>query len=73
MNFRTESLDFPQKEQRKCLSCDMVVRAIVQARWGAPERTPARQGLANHNDDASERSMGTCLHSHVSRFTMQTS
>ena len=23
MNFRTESLDFPQNEQRRCLSCDM--------------------------------------------------
>jgi hypothetical protein len=23
MNFRTESLDFPQKEQRSCLSVDM--------------------------------------------------
>src|SRR5215831_15541012 len=23
MNFRTESFDFPQKEQRRCLSCDM--------------------------------------------------
>src|SRR5215207_1423672 len=26
MNFRTESLDFPQNEQRRCLSCDMAVR-----------------------------------------------
>src|SRR5689334_23022440 len=25
MNFRTESLDFPQNEQRRCLSCDMAV------------------------------------------------
>ena len=24
MNFRTESLDFPQNEQRRCLSWDMV-------------------------------------------------
>src|SRR5438046_2669232 len=24
MNFRTESLDLPQKEQRRCLSCDIV-------------------------------------------------
>src|SRR3954470_13650826 len=23
MNFRTESFDFPQNEQRRCLSCDM--------------------------------------------------
>jgi hypothetical protein len=23
MNFRTESFDFPQNEQRKCLSCDI--------------------------------------------------
>jgi len=23
MNFRTESFDFPQKEQRRCLSLDM--------------------------------------------------
>ena len=23
MNFRTESLDFPQNEQRRCLSCDI--------------------------------------------------
>src|SRR3954470_939139 len=25
MNFRTESLDFPQNEQRRCLSCDMAM------------------------------------------------
>ena len=23
MNFRTESFDFPQNEQRRCLSCDI--------------------------------------------------
>src|SRR5687768_1052662 len=26
MNFRTESFDFPQKEERRCLSCDMSAR-----------------------------------------------
>ena len=25
MNFRTESFDLPQNEQRRCLSCDMAV------------------------------------------------
>src|SRR5690349_15435088 len=31
MNFRTESFDFPQNEQRRCLSCDMAIRGA----WGA--------------------------------------
>jgi hypothetical protein len=26
MNFRTESLDLPQNEQRRCLSLDMALR-----------------------------------------------
>ena len=25
MNFRTESFDLPQNEQRRCLSCDMAL------------------------------------------------
>jgi hypothetical protein len=34
MNFRTESFDFPQKEQRRCLSLDMerVVMEVDSAR-----------------------------------------
>jgi hypothetical protein len=38
MNFRTESFDFPQNEQRRCLSCDMAVtqrEAHAQAGKGA--------------------------------------
>ncbi len=31
MNFRTESLDFPQKEQRRCRSWDMDVMDRGQA------------------------------------------
>jgi hypothetical protein len=37
MNFRTESFDLPQKEQRRCLSLDMKTgspREVV----GVPER-----------------------------------
>ena len=39
MNFRTESFDFPQNEQRRCLSCDMADSAEAQSRAevrGAP-------------------------------------
>src|ERR1700759_5529606 len=31
MNFRTESLDFPQNEQRRCLSCDMTAHSTGDA------------------------------------------
>src|SRR3954468_23555743 len=31
MNFRTESFDFPQNEQRKCLSCDMTAHSTGDA------------------------------------------
>src|SRR5205085_7737605 len=36
MNFRTESFDFPQNEQRRCLSCDMAMtQREAHARWVA--------------------------------------
>ena len=35
MNFRTESLDLPQNEQRRCLSWDMSIRDAGQAGPGA--------------------------------------
>src|SRR5437762_12358444 len=31
MNFRTESFDFPQNEQRRCLSCDMTAHSTGDA------------------------------------------
>src|SRR5204863_1070362 len=37
MNFRTESFDFPQKEQRRCLSCDMAVNPRACAGWRTPQ------------------------------------
>src|SRR6476659_4028269 len=40
MNFRTESLDFPQNEQRRCLSCDMTDHSAGKA--GTSERLGAR-------------------------------
>jgi hypothetical protein len=52
MNFRTESLDFPQNEQRRCLSCDMTnhstgdagaheadIQRICPTGEGRPERS----------------------------------
>src|ERR1043166_7596135 len=36
MNFRTESFDFPQNEQRRCLSLDMTVNPRACAGWGTP-------------------------------------
>src|SRR3982751_2865107 len=32
MNFRTESFDFPQNEQRRCLSCDMTAHSTGKRR-----------------------------------------
>src|SRR5688500_2017641 len=40
MNFRTESLLFPQNEQRRCLSCDMGIHVGGQRAMG-PRRAPA--------------------------------
>src|SRR5881409_3042495 len=37
MNFRTESFDFPQNEQRRCLSLDMAVNPRACAGWRTPE------------------------------------
>src|SRR5689334_10704932 len=36
MNFRTESLDFPQNEQRRCLSCDMTAHSTRVTRTPKP-------------------------------------
>src|SRR6185437_7999268 len=36
MNFRTESLDFPQNEQRRCLSCDMTAHSTRVMRTPKP-------------------------------------
>ncbi len=44
MNFRTESLDFPQNEQRRCLSCDMTDHSTGNA--VAQDRNPADRGWA---------------------------
>src|SRR3954470_6326971 len=49
MNFRTESLDFPQNEQRRCLSCDMTAHSTGdavahEADIHGAERTSARVG-----------------------------
>src|SRR3954463_4903599 len=41
MNFRTESLDFPQNEQRRCLSCDMALGNGGTSR--APAATAPRE------------------------------
>src|SRR5919202_3363855 len=46
MNFRTESLDLPQNEQRKCLSCDMAVPETGDA---APGEEPGRGRLPRVN------------------------
>src|ERR1044071_3052893 len=54
MNFRTESLDFPQNEQRRCLSCDMTdhstgnavaQEADIQRISSWEERDPDRGGI----------------------------
>src|SRR4029079_18132686 len=48
MNFRTESLDFPQNEQRRCLSWDMALGervtqgGRVRRVGGDPQRTNRR-------------------------------
>jgi hypothetical protein len=42
MNFRTASLDFPQKEQRRCLSWDITIRYGGQV----GDEIPARQRKA---------------------------
>ena|SRR5205814_4098240 len=41
MNFRTESFDFPQNEQRKCLSCD--ITNLYRER-GSPEAVAGSAG-----------------------------
>ena len=43
MNFRTESFDFPQNEQRKCLSCDM---ANLYRECGSPDGKAGSAGGA---------------------------
>ena len=50
MNFRTASLDFPQKEQRRCLSCDMAIRYGTPGR-GSPGRGTAGTGGGSREED----------------------
>jgi hypothetical protein len=60
MNFRTESFDFPQNEQRRCLSLDIVAivggvtiegrhwtAPALEFRWKLTARKPPRQVLAS--------------------------
>jgi len=42
MNFRTESFDLPQNEQRRCLSCDM---AVTQREAHARRATRGEVGI----------------------------
>ena len=52
MNFRTESLDLPQNEQRRCLSCDMLVRSAGGA--GPRGRGGTRAGRLTVNGSAAD-------------------
>jgi len=40
MNFRTESLDFPQNEQRRCFSWDIDQRVAGEAGPAEPDSGP---------------------------------
>src|SRR5439155_6637720 len=46
MNFRTESFDLPQNEQRRCLSCDM---AVTQREAHAQRTTRGEEGYPRVN------------------------
>src|ERR1043166_7711349 len=55
MNFRTESFDFPQNEQRRCLSCDMTDHST----GNAVAQEPISSGyLAGRNADPDRRGIG---------------
>jgi hypothetical protein len=49
MNFRTESFDFPQNEQRRCLSCDMAAGAMRECgRFGVGNTSANPDGPHEH-------------------------
>jgi hypothetical protein len=57
MNFRTESLDFPQKEQRRCLSWDMSFLnrgQIEDERWRITPSHPIQLSRLDPHGQAKE-------------------
>src|SRR6476646_12228844 len=48
MNFRTESFDFPQKEQRRCLSCDIGFQRRLERQMVAIEQLTAVYEMVKH-------------------------
>src|SRR5690242_11465530 len=59
MNFRTESFDFPQNEQRRCLSCDITNLYRERGEAAAGSAGVATYGVLENKDRHITRSSNT--------------